>query len=163
MTVPIEIKSARSQATLDALLLVNNRSADETSPLTSERWVQLLDMASVALYVPPDAALLLAFDQSSIYDGFNFSWFKSRLDRFIYIDRVVVSERYRRTGIGKSLYAEVFKRAAALGHQRIVCEVNLFPPNVPSDQFHEALGFKEVGRAAVRGGSKVVRYLAAHV
>ncbi len=39
------------------------------------------------------------------------------------------------------------------------CEVNLEPPNPVSDAFHEALGFTEVGRAAIHDGKKLVRYL----
>ena len=42
----------------------------------------------------------------------------------------------------------------------VVCEVNREPPNPASDAFHAALGFSEVGLAAIHGGSKTVRYLA---
>jgi hypothetical protein len=59
------------------------------------------------------------------------------------------------------LYAQVFARAAKLGHTRIVCEVNVFPPNPVSDAFHTSLGFREVGQAVINNGSKTVRYLAA--
>jgi hypothetical protein len=41
----------------------------------------------------------------------------------------------------------------------IGCEVNSDPPNPASDAFHERLGFAEVGRAALPGGTKLVRYL----
>jgi uncharacterized protein len=61
------------------------------------------------------------------------------------------------------LYDEVFERARRLGHSRIVCEVNLEPPNPISDHFHAALGFQEVGRATINDGAKTVRYLAAHL
>jgi len=33
------------------------------------------------------------------------------------------------------------------------------PPNPASDAFHAAHGFSEVGRSAIHGGSKTVRYL----
>jgi uncharacterized protein len=42
----------------------------------------------------------------------------------------------------------------------VVCEVNSDPPNPVSDAFHLAMEFIEVGRAAIRQGSKTVRYLA---
>ena len=163
MSKQFEIKDMLGQATRDALLLVNNRSAKETSLLTSARFDQLIGRAGVALYVPPDAALLLAFDQSADYDGENYLWFRSRFDEFLYIDRVIVAEDYRRYGIGRMLYAEVFRRAAAIGHTRVVCEVNLIPPNPVSDQFHAALGFKEIGRATIDSDLKTVRYLAAQL
>jgi hypothetical protein len=147
----------------DVLLDLNNRNAQETSLLTRERLDQLIEWARVAVCVPPDVALLLAFDQSVEYDGSHFLWFRSRFDEFLYIDRVIVADEYRRHGIGRRLYTEVFARAAELGHTRVVCEVNLLPPNPVSDAFHASLEFREVGQAAIDNGSKTVRYLAAQV
>ena len=151
------------QSAHETLLHVNNASATETSLLSRERFDQLIDKAQIALSVTPAAAFLLAFEQSDDYDGGHFLWFRSRFDKFLYIDRVVVSENYRRHGLGRRLYADVFKQARALGHTRVVCEVNHRPPNPVSDRFHAALGFKEVGRATFDGGAKTVRYLAADV
>jgi len=85
----------------------------------------------------------------------------SRLGRFLYIDRVVVAERWRRHGLARMLYEDLFKRAIRLRHSRIVCEVNV--PNPVSDKFHEALGFEEIGRATFDDGATTVRYLAAHL
>jgi predicted GNAT superfamily acetyltransferase len=158
-----EIEDLRGHPERAALLGVNNASAVETSLLTAERFDRLIDAACVALFVPPAAALLLAFEQSDDYDGRHFLWFRSRLKRFLYIDRVIVAETHRRHGLGRLLYAELFERAARLGHTRVVCEVNLDPPNPVSDSFHAALGFEEVGRATVDDGAKTVRYLAATV
>ena len=163
MSGQFDIQELRRQATRDALLGVNNRNAEETSPLSPERFNQLIGWARVALCVPPDVALLLAFDQSAAYDGRNFLWFRSRFDDFLYIDRVVVADQYRRHGIGRMLYAETFELAARLGHARIVCEINVVPPNPVSDRFHASLGFQEVGRATVDDGAKTVRYLAAQL
>jgi hypothetical protein len=163
MSVAFEISDLHKQghSTRAPLLHVNNASATETSPLSRERFDQLIATARIALSVTPAAAFLLAFEQSDDYDGGHFLWFRSRFDKFLYIDRVVVSEKYRRHGLGRMLYADVFKRAIVLGHTRVVCEVNYRPPNAVSDKFHAAHGFKEVGRATIDNGAKVVRYLAA--
>jgi predicted GNAT superfamily acetyltransferase len=141
------------------LLAVNNASARETSPLTDERFDHLINLARVATYIGPDAALLLAFEQSAGYDGGHFLWFRNRYDRFLYIDRVVVAQGYRRLGLGRALYADLFRRARELGHTTITCEVNLRPPNPTSDKFHAAHGFAEVGQATFDDGEKTVRYL----
>ena len=58
------------------------------------------------------------------------------------------------------LYADLIAHAGATGHENLVCEVNCEPPNPASDAFNAAVGFTEVGRAAIHRGSKVVRYLA---
>ena len=131
--------------------------------LSRDRFNELVGAARVALFVPPAAAFILAFEQSDNYDGGHFLWFRNKFDKFLYIDRVVVSEPYRRQGLGQLLYADVFRRAGDLGHTRVVCEVNLQPPNPVSDKFHAAQGFEEVGRATIDDGAKTVRYLAAKV
>ncbi len=157
----MEISDLHDQRDRQALLALNNASARETSLLTAERFNQLVGTARVALFCPPAAALLLAFEQSDAYDGRHFLWFRDRLDRFMYIDRVIVAEEHRRHGLGRMLYADAFRLAIHLGHTTIACEVNLEPPNPASDKFHAALGFEEVGRATIDNGAKAVRYLAA--
>ena len=146
-------------AARDELLRLNNWSARETSMLTRQRFDSIISSASVAIYVEPRVAFLLAFAESDDYDGGHFLWFRNRFDAFLYIDRVVVAEHYRRQGLGRLLYVDVFERAEQLGHKTVVCEVNLQPPNPISDKFHAGLGFEEVGRATIDGGAKTVRYL----
>jgi len=155
-----EIKDLHIElAARDELLRLNNCSARETSMLTRQRFDSIISSASVATYIEPRAAFLLAFAESDDYDGGHFLWFRNRFDAFLYIDRVVVAEHYRRQGLGRLLYADVFERAEQLGHKSVVCEVNLQPPNPISDKFHAGLGFEEVGRATLDDGAKTVRYL----
>ena len=66
----------------------------------------------------------------------------------------------RGRGHARRLYDDLFQHALRGGHERVVCEVNRDPPNPASDAFHAALGFSEVGLAAIHGGAKTVRYLA---
>jgi uncharacterized protein len=123
------------------LLRVNNASARETSFLSPEKFDQMIASAPVATFIGPQAAFLLAFEQTDDYDGGHFRWFRSRFDKFLYVDRVVVAEGSRRHGYGAMLYADLFTRAAALGHTTVACEVNVQPPNPVSDKFHAAHGF----------------------
>jgi uncharacterized protein len=164
MPVAFEIYDLHSELTTrDELLRTNNASARETSLLSRGRFDHLISAARVALFIKPAAAFLLAFEQCDHYDGGHFLWFRSRFDKFLYIDRVVVTEEHRRRGLGRMLYAEVFKRAIELGHIRVVCEVNLQPPNLRSQKFHATQGFEEVGRGTTIDGTKTVRYLAANL
>jgi predicted GNAT superfamily acetyltransferase len=143
-----------------ALLRANNEVARETSLLAPERFDQMIAWASVATFIAPDKAFLLAFAHTDEFDGGHFKWFASRYDRYLYIDRIVVAEGERGRGHGRMLYEDLFTRAEGLGQDRIVCEVNRQPPNPQSEAFHAALGFEEVGRATINDGAKTVRYLA---
>jgi predicted GNAT superfamily acetyltransferase len=140
-----------------ALVALNNAHAAELSFLSPERFAALIGEAFVACRVGQGDALLLTFDQSADYDSPNFLWFRERLERFVYVDRIVVSPEARGRGLARMLYAHLFERARAAGHERVVCEVNADPPNPASDAFHAALGFAEIGSTLLPNG-KTVRY-----
>lgn len=109
------------------------------------------------------AALLIAFDQDADYDSPNFRWLRERLLRFVYVDRIIVADDQRGGGIAHLMYRDLFRRAREAGHQCVVCEVNLVPPNPASDAFHAKMGFTEIGRATLADGKKTVRYLTKHL
>ncbi len=142
-----------------ALLALNNAHAVELSWLEPERLGHLVRQAFLAWRVGEADALLLAFDEGADYDSPNFLWFRARLARFVYVDRVVVAAAVRGQGLARRLYAALFEAAARAGHDRVVCEVNSDPPNPGSDAFHAALGFTEMGAGILHGGRKTVRYL----
>jgi uncharacterized protein len=147
--------SARDDA---ALLALNNAFRVETSELSLARLRQLIAEAFMARAIGRADALLIAFDQDADYDSRNFIWFKQRLDRFVYIDRIIVATAAQSRGLAGILYRELFAACRRSGHTHVVCEVNFAPPNPASDAFHAKLGFTEMGRAALEHG-KIVRYL----
>ena len=148
------------EASETGLLALNNAHAQELSWLEADRLTSLIARAFLASRIGSLEAFLLAFDQDADYDSPNFLWFKSRYDRFVYVDRIVVAPEARGRGHARTLYDDLFARAARAGHDRVVCEINSEPPNPASDAFHAALGFAEVGSAVIHGGAKTVRYLA---
>lgn len=149
---------ASDPALLDALLNLNNASAIETSWLEAARFEHMVGQAFAALHVAPAQALLLAFDQHADYDSPNFTWFRDRFDRFVYVDRIIVAAAARGQGLARDLYRDLFDLARAAGHDRVTCEVNSDPPNPISDAFHAAMGFVLAGEARLENG-KSVRYL----
>lgn len=160
MDVPqIEQIPAQDGAAQAALLELNNAHARETSFLTTAAWCELVGQAFAATCMAEAAALLIAFDQEADYHSPNFAWFRDRLTRFVYVDRIIVSADHRGRGLAGHLYHDLFRRAEAARHDRIVCEVNLVPPNPGSDAFHASMGFVEVGQADLQDRNKTVRYL----
>ena len=151
---------ARTEPLGQALLALNNAHAQELSWLEPERLEYLVREAFYARRIGDLDAFLIAFDQDAKYDSPNFLWFRDRYPRFVYVDRIVTAAQARGRGLAQRLYFDLFEQAARAGHERVVCEINLSPPNPGSDAFHAALGFAEVGSAAIHGGAKTVRYLA---
>ncbi len=149
---------APTDADLPALLTLNNDHALELSELTADELRELLKIAWRTRVTDDAAAMVIAFDQDTVRDSQNFSWFKQRYDRFVYIDRVVVALSLRGQGVARALYDDVISAARAESHTVLCAEVNLEPPNPVSDALHAAMGFSPVGQAPLIGTDKSVRY-----
>lgn len=150
---------ALDEAAQGALLALNNLHARETSWLDMPKWRAMAADAFRAVSLAQGGAFLIAFDQSADYRSPNYLWFRKRLAKFVYVDRIVVAAPYRGLGLARRLYFDLFAKARLAGHGLVVCEVNLRPANPASDRFHAAMGFEAMGSATLDGGAKQVRYL----
>jgi hypothetical protein len=148
-----------ASALTDVLLALNNAHAQELSWLAPDRLAHLITEAFYARRIGEIDAFLLALDQDADYESPNFIWFCERHPRFLYVDRIIVSQSRRGRGLARLLYRDLFAQALDAGHEIVVCEVNSEPPNPASDAFHLSLGFSEVGSASIYDGRKTVRYL----
>ena len=145
------------------ILALNNAHAVETSLLDEARLRSMLAEAFLATRIGDVDAFLIVFDQRARYDSPNFAWFQARYPDFAYVDRIITGPNARGKGYARALYEDLFEKAAARGHKRVVCEVNSDPPNPGSDAFHAALGFAEVGHQLLPGSGKTVRYLSKYI
>ena len=142
---------------LGAILAMNNAAVPAVNQLSEQEMARLGSVARyfrTAHYRGELAGFLLALDPQADYSSANFQWFRDRYDAFLYIDRVVVAEASRRTGVGRVLYADVQSYA----EQRfpfLNCEVNLEPRNDVSLLFHATIGFQEVGVQTLDNGKTV--------
>jgi uncharacterized protein len=143
------------------VLVLNDASVQELSELDDERLRWILSLAHRSLVVEDDAgevaAFAIAVASGTSYDSVNYAWFAERYESFLYLDRIAVSASMRRRGIATRLYDAMEAVAEPLG--RMVCEVNVKPPNPASLAFHAARGYAEVGELRI-GPEKLVRLLA---
>jgi hypothetical protein len=157
MTVSL-IRSA-TPSDFDAILGINAEWEHFTSPLDESGLARLHGQAAWHRVVVADlrvVAFLLALREGADYDSPNYRWFAGTGGRFLYVDRVVVAHDRQGRGLGAALYDDVFEFAGAEGIGRIVCEVDVDPPNAASCRFHDRYGFVEVGTQRVAGGTKLV-------
>jgi uncharacterized protein len=140
------------QSDFQAILMLNEASVHFLSPLDLAKLTRLSKepvFFPAAMSGTAVAGFLLAFLPAANYDNPNFLWFKARYEDFVYVDRIVISAEFRGRGVAKGLYAELERYAVSCGIPRIVCEVNVDPPNPVSLGFHEKEGFIEVGRQSI--------------
>jgi predicted GNAT superfamily acetyltransferase len=149
-----------TRADWPAVLELNRDSVQELSELDEQRLEWLISLAHTALALDTEgelAGFALAIAPGTSYDSENYRWFGARFERFLYLDRIAVAANLRRQGLATRLYDAM--EAAARPFARMVCEVNVQPPNPASLAFHGARGYVELDRLA-HGEHKLVALLA---
>lgn len=138
-----------AKADWPAILALNEADVQFLSPLDEARLAQLAAAACYLRVVEDEgavAAFLLGFAKGADYDSPNYRWFDVRFDAFFYVDRIVVAAQARGRRLADRLYDDFGAAARARGVSRIVCEVNIAPPNPISLAFHARRGFREIGQ-----------------
>jgi uncharacterized protein len=141
------------------ILRLNEESVHFLSPLSLPRLQSLHAEADYHRVLEIDdeiVGFLLAFREGTQYDSTNYRWFVNQYEKFLYIDRVVVSTQHQGRGIGNKLYDDIFTYARSSDAIRITCEFDIEPPNEASQRFHQRYGFSEVGTQATSDGKKQV-------
>ena len=141
-----------TDADVGEVLRLNQTHVELLSPLDAARLAQLRSWAARADVIVGDgqtAGFVLVFGHGTPYDSDNYRWFHDRFDRFYYLDRIVIDDRFRRRGLASAVYDEV--EAAATPAGRLTLEVNVDPPNGPSLAFHRGRGYLELGRRGTPG------------
>lgn len=127
--------------------------------------VELSTLASQAFYFAVAksgddiAGFMITLAPGQGYESPNYLWFSEKYDRFVYIDRIVISPKYIGQGIGALLYKELEELGKTFATV-LTCEVNLRPPNPESMAFHKKLGFTEVGQQETNNGENLVCLMA---
>ena len=133
---------------LNEIYLLNQSNTPEVGSLDSVDHLQnLLQMSLLNLFVSNNEEMIgfiICFKENSNYSSKNYKFFSKREKKFLYIDRVAIAEKYRRKGLGKILYNKL-ENLCIENKIPLCCEVNTFPMNKPSIDFHKNLGFIEVG------------------
>ena len=139
------------------ILQVNEENVEVLSPMDEKKLEYFQDCAELlymALVDGTPAAFLIALREGiDSYGSENYRWFSKNYDNFLYIDRIVIDEPFRRIGLGKTLYELVFDHAKKTGVGFVTAEIDTEPYNEVSLGFHKAMGFREVGVQTIRGGT----------
>ncbi len=97
---------------------------------------------------------IFLYDEKTDYDSLNYLYFKSRYQKFLYVDRIIIAGEHQKKGYGQQLYDFIIDTH---NPDIFCCEVNITPPNRQSLSFHHKYGFKEIGQQNVY--NKVVSLL----
>jgi predicted GNAT superfamily acetyltransferase len=145
----LSIKQSFSKEFLEDIYCLNQENTPEVGSLPSAQSLQeLIKISSNAFYFSKNDELIgfiICFRENSVYGSENYKFFNKNKKKFIYIDRIVVKDGYRRMGFGTKFY-KYLDKVASEKLLPICCEVNSIPKNEISMNFHINNGFKEVGK-----------------
>lgn len=148
-----------AEAHFSEILRLNEINVAVLSPLDLAQLKRLGDMAELFQVVEADGkvvAFLIALREGQAYESVNYRWFAAHYDRFLYVDRIVVAEEGRKSGVGRALYEGVLAHAKETGAPVVTAEIDIEPENAASLRFHGSFSFCEVGRQRVADGKKAV-------
>lgn len=137
-----------SSKLLENLYSLNQENTPEVGSIDDiESFGKLIGLSSTSLlveYKDQIIGFIICFRENSIYGSENYKFFNNKKNKFIYIDRVVIKTGFRRMGFGTHIY-RLLDELAFKNLLPICCEVNSFPKNEISLNFHTKIGFVEVG------------------
>ena len=140
--------SSNNEAQLKIIYDLNQANTPKVGSLESMQHLkQLIDFSAYNLLVLKEdeiVGFIICMRESSAYGSENYQFFTKRLKKFLYVDRVAIDERHRRTGLGQAIYEDIFSHASNESLP-VALEVNTQPVNQPSLNFHKKMGFDQVG------------------
>ena len=140
--------STINEVELQSIYNLNQANTPEVGSLESMQHLkQLIDFSAYNLLVLKEdeiVGFIICMRERSAYGSENYKFFTKRLKKFLYVDRVAIDERHRRAGLGQAIYEDIFSQASNESLP-VALEVNTQPVNQPSLNFHEKMGFDQVG------------------
>jgi len=135
-------------ALLEEIYLLNQANTPEVGSLESLNHLKVLLSKSIKnIFISHQSSLvgyIVCFRENSDYSSENYKFFSKSEKIFMYIDRIAINKEFRRNGLAKHLYKNI-EKICIKKKLPLCCEVNTFPMNKPSINFHKKFGFKEVG------------------
>ncbi len=133
---------------LQDIYLINQDNVPAVGSLESiDKMKELLSISSyhsVLLLNKNVIGFSICFREGTSYWSENYKYFTQGLKSFLYIDRIAIDQNYRREGLGKSMYKDIFS-SASHENLRVTAEVNTKPKNQISLDFHNNMGFEQIG------------------
>ncbi len=151
-----------SEHDLDDVLALNNAAGQSILALDAAHLRYFFERAEYFRVAEIDghlAGFLIALREGSDYPSPNYRWFSGHYDAFVYIDRIVIANAYRRHGLGRIFYCDVTSYAE-VRVPLLTCEVFLEPHDDVAVLFHGTYGFQEVGQQRVGAQERQVSLLA---
>lgn len=126
---------------------LNEKAAPEALSLVESVFVETAKLCDYHFDLT-EKGRLIAFAQGMSsgqgLDHFSYQWFSMRFEEFVFIDRIMVDNAYRRQGRGTELLQACVEKAQAQSKALMVCHVHDRPSNKIGHLFAQSMGFTAI-------------------
>ena len=154
----IDLKINQDEEIFSSFYEINQQQVPKVGSVSLEEFIYLIKISDIS-YGTIKKGICLGFviclRENANYKSINYKFFQNRHNKFFYIDRIAIANKYQSSGIGSSLYKKILSNNERLNIP-ICAEVNIDPPNELSINFHRKHGFLEIIESTIKEGYSVV-------
>ncbi len=126
---------------------INQKAAPAAMRLSEEAFGERFDASVLRLDERRKNRLVafgLGMTSRNPLPDFSLLWFATRFDDFLFLERLVVEQGVRRTGIASALLERVLQDCREKGLSSVCCQVHDRPANREAQAFVLARGFRAI-------------------
>lgn len=126
---------------------LNQKSGSAAQKLPEAEFAERFDASALRLLETRNdrlVAFALGMTSRNPLPDFSLLWFATRFDDFLFLERLVVEQGVRRTGIACALLERVLQDCREAGLSSVCCQVHDRPVNREAQAFVLARGFRAI-------------------
>ena len=137
---------------------INQQQVPKVGSVSLEEFLNLIKISNISYGFMKKGicfGFLICLRENTNYQSINYKFFQKRHNKFLYIDRIAIANKYQSSGIGSNLYSKLLSIKDKFNIP-ICAEVNIDPPNEVSINFHIKHGFSKITESTIKEGYSVV-------
>ena len=154
----IDLKINQDEEIFSSFYEINQQQVPKVGSVSLEEFINLIEISNISCGIIKKGTCLgfvICLRENSNYQSINYKFFQKRHNKFFYIDRIAIANKYQSSGIGSNLYSKLLSVKDKFNIP-ICAEVNIDPPNELSINFHRKHGFSKITESTIKEGYSVV-------
>ena len=154
----IDLKINQDEEIFSSFYEINQQQVPKVGSVSLEEFINLIEISNISYGIIKKGTCLgfvICLRENTNYQSINYKFFQKRHNKFFYIDRIAIDNKFQSRGIGSTFYDKLI----SIKHKfniPICAEVNIDPPNELSINFHKKHGFVEITESTIKEGYSVV-------
>ena len=154
----IDLKINQNEEIFSSFYEINQQQVPKVGSVSLQEFINLIKISDISYgFIKKGICLgfVICLRENTNYQSINYKFFQKRHNKFFYIDRIAIANKYQSLGIGSILYKKLLSIKAKFNIP-ICAEVNIDPPNELSINFHRKHGFSDITESTIKEGYSVV-------